>query len=136
MKSGKPWNVFVILARWKNSCLAPEANLFDSETWSDDYAAATQWARQLSAAGAPVPAGGVERETWTEAAQSQLLPHLFCSASTALLGEAAGLAGPASVSDGAQQFLYILRYIYKTSGVSQNFPICPRFLYICKYIFI
>lgn len=122
--------MFLILARWENSCLAPEANLFGSETWSDNYAAATQWARQLSAAGAPVPAGNVERKTWREAAQSQLLPHLLCSASTAVLGQATGLVGPASVSDGAQQFLYILRYIYKTSGVRQNYSICPRFLYI------
>lgn len=88
--------MFLILARWENSCLAPEANLFASEAWSGSYAATTQWARQLSAGRAPVPAGSLGRKAWTEAAQSQLLPHPFCSTSTALLGQATGLPGTAS----------------------------------------
>lgn len=88
--------MFLILARWENSHLAPEANLFGSEICSDNYAATTQWARHLSAGRAPVPAGEVERKAGTEDALSQLLPHPVCSTSTAVLGQATGLPGPAS----------------------------------------
>lgn len=88
--------MFLIQARWENSYLAPEANLFGSETWSDSCAATTKRARQLSAGRAPVPAGSVERKARTEAAQSQLLLHPFCSTSAAVLGQATGLPGPAS----------------------------------------
>jgi len=89
-------NTFLILSRWGNLCLAPEANLFGSETCSDSYAATIQWARQLSAGRAPVPAGSMERKAGTKAARSQVLPHPFCSSSTAGLRHATGLPGPAS----------------------------------------